>query len=143
MRKRLIALFSVLVLGGCAIRGENTPTYEIDAAATANAPWEVGENMGNVACESKEPCDRIFWGITTDGKEPVQIFFANGSKHTDPYLNIPWDGIRSADGGVRLSPMIDGLFVVWYENGQKDFEGFLKMMKWKVFGDIGIEMDKS
>lgn len=123
MKRLLIALVGSFVLFGAQAQ---EPFYEIDPVATADAQWEIGGIMGKDACDAEEPCNCIFLGITTDGKTVVQVFFPNGNKYTDPYLNIILEGTRLPDGRVRLAPLIDGPFVVWYENGQKEFEGLYR-----------------
>lgn len=81
MKKLLIALFSVLLMAGCASKNATMLGYEMDPVATANALWKEGDviiqtsiTLGdNVAREVR----RVFLGVTTKGHYVVQEFYNN------------------------------------------------------------------
>jgi len=134
MRVLLLVMLCVMVLmGGVgyaqAAGSEYVAAYEIDARATAQAPWKVGEVVVAECMSRFEPVmiERRFVGITSDGKFVVQDFYqSSGQKLTDSFVMVErefvdildWDHYESR----HLVP-IEGVLITWYENGEKKCEG--------------------
>lgn len=126
MKKLLITLFSALVLAGCA----NDP-YKIDPVATAKAQWEVGELIFKEEPHFENSRYRKFLGITDAGQVLIQEFYTrSGKKATNPFLVSSIEAAK-LDGG-SFEREIDGVMILWYENGQKALEG--NFQKGKVQG---------
>jgi len=108
-----------------------------DPSATAAVPWKTGETILTGPCFKQSNCYRKFLGVTDQGKVLIQDFYASGLKATDPYTvltpqdaGLPFVGTTinadtlsnepsNIDNLFSKSTGIDGLHVIWSENGQK------------------------
>lgn len=118
--KKLLLLLSCFVMVFAAHAQqpsqENT-SYPLDPQATAAAPWKVGETIAEKPCFSdrKTTCHCKFLGITSQGKALLQEFYASGQKATEPYTATVLPETKEQRR--------DGLYIAFYENGQKAGEG--------------------
>lgn len=126
MRLLLTILLSALMLAGC--QGLGSPGYQIDEQATAQAPWKAGEVIAE-GTSFYRPFSiyRKFTGVTDKGYFVVQDFYTdNDKKFTDPMviMDQKWvDNITLPTCLSDISNVCDGVMVIWYSNGQKQFEG--------------------
>lgn len=117
----------MLMLFGCTTIEKK---YMIDQQATSQSGMDVGEVVaqGEESCfmiDTWDTCkvNRIFLGMTQDGRYIVQDFFENGHvKMTDPYALLNKEDVKS----LNFSPFNtsrDGHYVQWHSNGHKWYEG--------------------
>ncbi|CAK7059426.1 toxin-antitoxin system YwqK family antitoxin [Saezia sanguinis] len=139
-----VLLFLILLLAMLAAYFVYTQNFAADKtvspadpSATAAVPWETGETILTGPCFKQSNCYRKFLGVTDQGKVLIQDFYASGPKATDPYTvltpqdaGLPFVGTTinadtlsneptNIDNLFSKSPGIDGLHVIWSENGQK------------------------
>lgn len=141
MEKTFIALFSVLMLAGCA-----NDLYKIDAVATANAQWEVGEVIKSEEHEDDQVIIRQKWffsGMTMDGAylisdetyleyseenwasiedTPENCNLLNGRivhAKSDPYRIL---NIKSWESEINPASASDGKYRSFYVSGQRHYD---------------------
>lgn len=119
MKKLLIALFSVLIMVGCATKDENVLSYEIDPVATANAPWEVGDTVlsyRRTENEEKREIDVLFLGTTLEGHIVLQDFYnineLHDIKRSEPYSIIDARSLTS-----DAPYLYHGRYIIYHFNG--------------------------
>lgn len=126
MQKLFAICLCFFILNGCSTTQKRPPRddafqYEIDTAATATAPWHVGEivTQGSVPNNGyMVDAYRRFWGITTKGYYVVQDFHQNNdAKFTNAYLLMRRIDVSSPNFAVGRQ--IDGPFSWWHPNGQQ------------------------
>lgn len=115
MKKLLIALSSAFCIVG--VHAQEAPSYQIDPAATANAPWKVGEKIVRAEPCDDKVCYRVFLGVLVEGYSLIQMFYISGNKFTDPYKVF-------INGNEHI---VNGKLIFWYENGQKKMEVFMQL----------------
>lgn len=114
MKKLLAMLLFAFLLGGYASAEQSA--YVVDEAATAAAPWKVGE----VVVEGKGNVYRRFLGVTTQGYYVVQEFYQpEDVKSTDPYWLVDQKDVVVP---VMNGSSINGLLVGWHVTGEKKLE---------------------
>lgn len=126
MKKLLITLFSILILAGCSTIEENALPYKIDRIATASAPWKLGEKILEEECifdAIYSECYRVFLGVMESGQVLVQEFYLNDLKATDPFFVQSIHAAKLPLGSGLMASKVDGVFIVWHDNGQKWLEG--------------------
>lgn len=140
MKKHILLLISLLfMLSACnTVTVADPSPYTIDQAASAAAPWKIGKKVVKglfvVFDDSIDPASykhipayRVFLGITPSGHYVVQEFYTeNNAKATNPYQVFTQEGVTKpfCDFSVPDEPCgpqgIEGEFISWYPNGQKE-----------------------
>jgi len=118
MRVVLNLLSSALIcITYTAYAQETGVTYQTDPQATTAAPWKIGETIAEKPCFSdrRTSCYCKFLGITSQGKALLQEFYVSGQKATEPYTATVLPETKEQRR--------DGLYIAFYENGQKAGEG--------------------
>lgn len=134
MRTALSLFLSVLLYFVNIAYAENSGlSYQLDQQATAQAPWQPGQTIGEGMIRVF-PYDinsyRKFIGITTKGHFVVQDFYKqSNNKLTDPFVIMKEDFVKSYvayKDEIRLveyvSTPINSTLTVWFENGHKMIE---------------------
>jgi len=102
---------------------------EIDEQATAQAPWKANEMVpysdktASLGWLGTYKVYRVFLGVTPQGYYVVQDFYADSNaKLSDPYVVRNERDVEDERYDTRYMT-IEGLYIVWYPNGQKSIEG--------------------
>lgn len=144
-----IVLLSILAFLLCNYFREYYISYEIDKETTAKFEYKIGD----IVSEEPSYYFRVFLGITTQGYYLTQEFYANGKPYTDPFLvEGPSDlyrritayplstptskigiftayypnGKKMVTTGFTKEGYMSGKYQYWYDNGKKEWEGYLK-----------------
>lgn len=145
MKKLLIALFSIFCM--ISVPAQETPSYEIDPVATANAPWEENDEIWE--SEIKEfgtigQRRRLFTGVAIDGAylvrdedyfeiqesiwnsfpEEFRNHVGNGRivhMRSDPYRVIKISTLKA-----EQYPAIDGNYMTFYVTGERHSECYFE-----------------
>ncbi|CAK7049194.1 MAG: hypothetical protein MESAZ_01082 [Saezia sanguinis] len=128
----LLGMMAALLLGGCAgmsgERSDGDVSAQIDRAATAVAPWGVGEVVATGSLPSGGgPVEvyRRFVGVSVNGFFVVQDFYAHGdAKFSDPYELMQQRDVSAAGFDAWRGEAISGPYLGWYPDGGKKYQLF-------------------
>lgn len=153
MKKWFAVCLGAFISFGCATT--QMEDFKIDAAATAQAPWEVGEVFSDAKCPLKlgAKCTRVFLGVTDQGHKVLQEFYSDGKKATDPYLiisDVSWEEVAQLDNlpsSRNAVDIVEGRLRAWYPSGAKYVEfvknksGNIQWTEWYESGGKKREME--
>lgn len=119
--RTVLSLFlsTLLWAASCAYAQTDEVPYQINEQATAQAPWKPGSIVAQTTNGTPEEplIYRKFLGITDQGYYVVQDFY-KGSNHkqTEPFVIMQLSEVTVFKSNT---PSIQGIYVQWYDNGQK------------------------
>lgn len=126
--RAVLSLFltALLCATNCAYAQTDELRYQIDEKATAQAPWKVGDIIVRDAhyvtgTKWSDWHYRKFLGITGKGYIVVQDFYQGSDKKTiDPIEITQQDLVTDMPCTTSyISDVFNGMWTLWYENGQK------------------------